>query len=266
MSSTSPEPGDPNELLLALEPLPPVPPPPPEPSLPRESSGERRGIRQTKASLPRPEEWAEELVRQIQLRQGEVIEPWGSAVDLLTRQLQGEVKRLWDTSARNAAELQSAMEAIDGRVTTLLQRLAERMAEVQETVERQTTALKETVTEQGRTLTGSTREAAANMGVARHELSLSVAELKRQTFRHGILLGAGTGILILLAARLWFPFWGMQRPDMEAWSRGTRLMQTYEAMQPDQQQALLRALKWDQMPGAAPTLGSTSSGPRADGQ
>lgn len=266
MSGTSPGPGDPNELLLPLEPLPPpIPPPPVETSPPRETAGERRGNRPPKG-LPRAEDWAEEVLRHLLRRQGEVIEPLGSAVDLLTRQLQAEVRRLSESSTRNTEALNKAVEAIDGTVTTLLQRLADRMAEVEATVERQTTALKNTVLEQGRTLTGSTREAAANIGLARHELSLSVTELNRRTFRHGIWLGAGTAILILLAARLWFPFWGMQRPDMEAWARGNRLLQTYEALPADQQQTLLRTLRWERMPGAVQKLGSGSNGRQAGGQ
>jgi hypothetical protein len=217
-------------------------------------------------SLPNPQEWADEVLRQIQLRQAEVTETWGDAVDLLTRQIQTAVTRLSDTSARATTEIQGAMATIDRSVSTLTQQLSVALQEVQETVEAQTEALREMVSEQGRTLAASTREAASNIGVARHELALSVAELKRRTFRHGIMLGAVTSLLILLAARILFPFWGMKRPDVEAWSRGTQLLQTYEAAPAQRREAILRALEWRAMPTSTPSPPSPSGAPRADGR
>lgn len=278
MSGTPPDPADQGEMDLPFPPaeptkpslqeesaaLPTVPDPaerPPIPPPPRS----RRGTQQA-PSLPNPQEWADEVLRQVQLRQAEVTETWGDAVDLLTRQIQTEVTRLSDTSARATAEIRDAMATIDRLVSTLTQQLGAALQEVRETVEAQTEALRETVAEQGRTLAASTREAASNIGVARHELALSVAELKRRTFRHGIMLGAVTSLLILLAARILFPFWGMTRPDVEAWSRGTQLLQTYEAAPEQRREAILRALEWREMPSSTPSPPSRSGAPRAAGR
>ncbi|HEU4884141.1 MAG TPA: hypothetical protein VFT45_17945 [Longimicrobium sp.] len=278
MSGTPADPADQGEMLLPFPPepakaspqgesaaLPSVPDPAERPpSSPPPPRG-RRGTPQV-PSLPNPQEWADEVLRQVQLRQAEVTETWGDAVDLLTRQIQTEVTRLSDTSARATTEIQGAMATIDRSVSTLTQQLGVALQEVQETVEAQTEALRETVAEQGRTLAASTREAASNIGVARHELALSVAELKRRTFRHGIMLGAVTSLLILLAARILFPFWGMKRPDVEAWSRGTQLLQTYEAAPAQRREAILRALEWRAMPASTPSPPSPSGAPRADGR
>lgn len=279
MSGTPPEPGDQGEMSLPFPPttpppaspqtefagLPPLPDPverpPPAPPPPRSRRSQPPG-----PSLPNPQEWADEVLRQVQLRQAEVTETWGAAVDLITRQIQVEVTRLSDTSSRATTEIRGAMATIDASVSTVTEHLATLMREVQETVEAQTEALRETVAEQGRTLEASTRDAASNIGVARHELALSVAELKRRTFRHGIMLGAATSLLILLAARLLFPFWGMRRADVEAWSRGTALLQTYEAAPQPRRDAILRALEWREMPASSPGSPSASSAPRAAGR
>jgi hypothetical protein len=206
------------------------------------------------------------VIRQLQLRQGDLTEGWGTAVDLLSRRLQAEVARLAERSDRTTTELRAAQDAIESTVTRLIEALAELMSEVRETVESQTTALRETIESQAETMAACTREMAANIQVARHELALSVAELGRKTFSHGITLGAGMAIIMLIAARLLFPFWGMQRPDVEAWSRGTLLLQAYESATPAEQAALLRNLGWQRMPGALPVLSSTSSARPADGR
>lgn len=278
MSGTPPDPADQGEMLLPFPPAEPAKTSPPEestalPSLPDPAERppppppprSRRGSQQA-PSLPNPQEWADEVLRQIQLRQAEVTETWGDTVDLLTRQIQTAVTRLSDTSARATAEIQSAMATIDRSVSTLTQQLGAALQEVKEAVEAQTEALRETVAEQGRTLAASAREAASNIGVARHELALSVAELKRRTFRHGIMLGAVTSLLILLAARILFPFWGMNRSDVEAWSRGTLLLQTYEAAPEQRREAILRALEWRAMPASTPSPPSPPSAPRAGGR
>lgn len=292
MSGSSPEPaGRDEEMLLPFPPAPPPvpadPPPPPPPATdpasaqteiaglpplpdpaaeqpPRPPSPRSRRTAAPPPSLPSPHDWADEVLRQVQLRQAEVTETWGDAVDLLSRQIQTEVARLADTTTRATGEIRDAMQTIDRSVSTLTQQLGQSMDEMRQTVEAQTAALRETVAEQGRTLAASTREAASNIGVARHELALSVAELKRRTFRHGIVLGAATSLLILLAARLLFPFWGMKRPDVEAWSRGTRLLQTYEAAPEPRRQQILRALEWREMPSSIPF--SASSAPPAGGR
>ena len=274
MSDSSPEPGDQEEMLL---PFPPTPPPstpagtPALPSLPDPAADHpprppspRSRRTPPPPSVPNPNEWADEVLRQVQLRQAEVTETWGEAVDLLSRQIQTEVTRLSDTSTRATTEIRDAMQSIDRSVSTLTTQLGERMREMKETVESQTEALRETIEEQGRTLASSTREAASNIGVARHELALSVAELKRRTFRHGIMLGAATSLLILLAARLLFPFWGMKRPDVEAWGRGTQLLQTYEAAPQQRKQEILRTLGWRDMPSSIPP--SASAAPPGGGQ
>jgi hypothetical protein len=206
------------------------------------------------------------VLRNIQLGQSEVTEVWGAGVDILTRQIQGEVTRLSEASTRTTGEMRDAVRLAETAVGSLVEQLGTRMREVQETVEAQTAAFRESVEKQGETLAESTRETASNIGVARHELALSVAELKRRTFRHGVVLGGGTAILVLLAARLLFPFWGMQRPDVEAWSRGTELTRTYLSASPREREAILRALGWESMPGPAPAPPSTSSAPREGGR
>lgn len=272
MSGSSRERVDLGEMLLPLEPCEPASPPPPAPLPgPRPEPGpdparrSRRG-RQEPPPLPSPKVYADEVLRNIQLGQAEVTETWGATVDILTRQIQGEVTRLSEASTRTTAEMREAVRQAEATAGSLIEQLRGLMRELQETVEAQTTALRDAVREQGETLAASTREAASNIGTARHELSLSVAELKRRTFRHGVLLGGGTAILVLLLARLLFPFWGMQRPDVEAWSRGTELTRTYHSASPREREAILRTLGWKSMPGAAPAPPSTSSAPRADGR
>ena len=253
------------EMLLPLDPIPPAPVTPERSRERPARDGERPPWKPRPQQLS-PEAGAEEAIRQLQLRQGDLTEGWGAAVDLLSRQLQAEVARLAERSDRTTAELRSAQDGIETTVTKLIEALAELMSEVKATVEAQTTALRDTIASQGETMAAATREAAANIALARHELALSVAELKRRTFRHAIGLGAGMAIVMLLAARILFPFWGMQRPDVEAWNRGTRLLEAYEAATPAQQAALLRTLGWQRMPGALPTTSSTSSARRVDGR
>ncbi|HEU0298867.1 MAG TPA: hypothetical protein VFR37_05415 [Longimicrobium sp.] len=252
------------EMLLPLEQSPEPRAATPERSPP--PAREERRPRTPRVQQPSPEQWAEEAIRQVQLRQGEITESWGTAADLLTRQIQAGIARLSEMSERTLARLQGAQDEMEATVTTLVQQLGELLAHVKETVESQTKALQATIESQGEAMAESAREATANIAVARHELSLSVAELERKSFRHGITLGAGMAILMLLAARLLFPFWGMQRPDVEAWNRGTRLLEAYEAATPQQQQTLLRTLGWNRMPGAPPIQSSTSSARPADGR
>jgi hypothetical protein len=266
MSGTSRERADLGEMLLPLDegepasrPAPPAPPAPdPRPVQPRRS---RRG-RQDPPSLPRPEVYAEEVIRNIQLRQAEVTESWGAGVDILARQIEAAGGRL----SGIVAEMRDAAERIERTVGPLAEQLSARIGQVQEAVETQMAAISSGVQKAAESFAASTREAVSNIALARHELALSVEELKRRTFRHGILLGGGTAILVLLAARLLFPFWGMTRPDVEAWSRGTELARTYSEASPEERQAILRALKWERMPGAPPGPPSVSSAPREAGR
>jgi hypothetical protein len=271
MSGTSRDRADLGEMLLPLDDggpasppapsAPPAPDPPPDPPRPAPPRRSRRG-RQEPPSLPKPEVYAEEVVRNIQLRQAEVTETWGDGVDILARQIDAARVRLSEI----VAEMREAAERIEQTVGPLAEQLITRIGQVQEMVEAQLAAIGSGVEKARESFAASTREAASNIALARHELALSVEELKRRTFRHGILLGGGTAILVLLAARLLFPFWGMTRADVEAWSRGTELARTYSEASPEERQAILRALKWERMPGALPGPPSASSAPREGGR
>ncbi len=262
-------------MLLPLDgdepesgPAPPPPPVPAEPSTPRRIAPERsRGrSRGDPPPLPAPEEYAERVLRHLRVGQTEVIEDLGAKVDLTSRQLQGEVTRLLEASTRSAAEMHEAAGAIETSVTRLVELLQEGLRELRETAKEQTAALREEVAGMARSMAASTREAAGNIGVARHELALSVKELKRRTVRYAVLAGGGTGIVVLLAARLLFPFWGMRRSDVEAWSRGTELARTWQEAPPAERQAILRALRWERMPGTeaqAPGSSASSASPAA---
>ena len=275
MPASSPGPRDLEEMLLPLDgdepesgPAPPPPPVPAEPSTPRRIAPERsRGrSRGDPPPLPAPEEYAERVLRHLRVGQTEVIEDLGAKVDLTSRQLQGEVTRLLEASTRSAAEMHEAAGAIETSVTGLVELLQEGLRELRETAKEQTAALREEVAGMARSMAASTREAAGNIGVARHELALSVKELKRRTVRYAVLAGGGTGIVVLLAARLLFPFWGMRRSDVEAWSRGTELARTWQEAPPAERQAILRALRWERMPGTeeqAPGPSASSASPAA---
>lgn len=271
MSGTSRDRGDLGEMLLPLDgeapasppapPAPPVPDPQPDPPRPAPSRRSRRG-RQDPPSLPRPEAYAEEVIRNIHLRQAEVTETWGEGVDILARQIEAARARLAET----VAEMREAAQGIEQTVGPLAEQFITRIPQVQEIVEAQLAAIGSGVEKANESFAASTWEAVSNITLARHELAMSVEELKRRTFRHGILLGGGTAILVLLSARLLFPFWGMTRADVEAWSRGTELARTYSEASPEERQAILRALKWERMPGALPARPSASSGPREGGR
>lgn len=268
MSGTSRERADLGEMLLPLDeggpaspPMPPAPDPPPDPPRAASPRRSRRG-RQEPPALPKPEVYAEEVLRNIRLGQAEVTETWGESADLITRQIEGARARLSEIMA----EMREAAERMEQTVGPLAEQLSARIAQVKELVEAQLTAISSGVEKARESFAASTREAVSNIALARHELALSVEELKRRTFRHGILLGGGTAILVLLAARLLFPFWGMTRADVEAWSRGTELARTYSEASPEERQAILRALKWEQMPGELPAPPSASSAPREGGR
>ncbi|MBB4635875.1 apolipoprotein A1/A4/E family protein [Longimicrobium terrae] len=205
-------------------------------------------------------------MRQIQSRQQAVAETWEKTVERLREKVEAEVERLRRSGAEAAEQIRESMEAAGQGAAGITTELRTHTGEMQKAVDDHTTALREAVAEQGKLLAGSTREAASSIGVARHELALSVAELKRRAFRHAVLLGASTAIVILLSARLFFPFWGMTRGDVEDLSRGARLIDTWERKPPAERQALLRALGWESMPGAAPAPRSTSNAHPAAGR
>lgn len=274
--------GSSRDPLRSLEMLLPLDTPPPPPLAPKTASGQegqeipppspsasRRGRRLEPAGppAPDPQTWADEALRRLQTRQGEVTESWRRDAELLVQQIGAQVTRLGETGSRTSEDLRETAEMLDGAVSTLTDALSAEMAALRSTVETQTGALRESVEEQGKTLAASTREAASHIGVARHELALSVAELKRRSFRHGIMIGGGTAVTVLLAARLLFPFWGMRRTDVEAWNRGMRLLETYRAAPPADQREVLRALKWPTMAGAPPdTVPSALSASPAAGR
>lgn len=261
----------PPETALAPAELPlphldlPLQPPPTTGSVP----GTRRG-RGGAHPVPMlsPQAWADEALRRIQLRQGVVTETWAQAVDLLARQVESESSRLIRASAHLAAELEEATGALEGSLAGLREETAAQLETLRQDLEAQTTTLRGTAQEQARVIAASTREASSHIGVARHELALSSAELRRAALRHGVLLGGATAVLILFLARLLFPFWGMGRADVEAWTRGTRLLETYRRAPEGQRRAILRVLGWEGMPGAAPppALPSTSSVSREGGR
>jgi hypothetical protein len=265
MSGTSRERADLEEMLLPLDsvepaspPMPSAPPPlpPPEPERPAPPRRSRRG-RQEPLPFPSPEAFAEEVLRHVQRRLPELTEPLGSNVDLITRQVGTATLRL----SESAAQIREAEQTL-GRTATSF---SDQTREVREICEAQAAAMCESWTKAGESFAESAREASSNMGLARHELALSVAELKRHVFRYGALFGGGTAILILLAVRLLFPFWGMKRTDVEAWSRGTELARTYLAARPERREAILCALGWESMPGVTPPP-SVSSALRAGGR
>jgi len=303
MSGSSPEPADQEEMLLPFPPTTPPPPDPvrsPEPTAPPKSALAepppltstpplqteldglpplpdpaavqpmrplpQRGRRTASGAPPAPDpkHWADEALRLVRLGQPEVIGDWARTADLLTRRLQEEVARLAETTTGSTTEMQRAMETIAGSVSELRQTLVETMQRVETATQAHAKVLRDTVTEQGDILVARTREAASHIAVARHELSLAVRALKQGTLRHAVLMGAGTALLILILARILFPFWGMTRTDVEAWSRGTRLLQTYETAPAPERNAILRALEWREMPGSAPR--SASSARPADGR
>jgi hypothetical protein len=208
--------------------------------------------------LPSPRAWAEEACQEIQRRQAEMLEGWGEAVDVLTRQLSGEVSRLETTSAEASRTLRSTVDSVGASVGTLAETVRAELEAIAAAVQAQTAALEKEVSDQGRLLVGSTREAASHITVARHELAQSVDRLRRSTLRYVVVLGGGTALLVLLLARWLWPFWGMSREDMEAWSRGVRLRETYRQAPPAQQRAILQVLEWRSMPGPAPTASSAS--------
>lgn len=268
MSGTSRDRADLGEMLLPLDeggppspPTPPAPEPPPDPPRPVPLRRSRRG-RQDTPSLPSPHAYAEEVLRNVRLGQAEVTETWGESADIITRQIEAAGARLSEIMA----EMREAAGQIEKTVGPLAKELSARTGQVKEVVEAQLAAISSGVEEARESFVAITREAVSNITLARHELALSVAELKRRTFRHGILLGGGTAILVLLAARLLFPFWGMSRADVQAWSRGTELARTYSEASPEERQAILHALKWERMPGALPAPPSASSAPREGGQ
>jgi hypothetical protein len=262
MSGTSRERADLGEMLLPLDepesessPAPP-PVPAPEPQRPAAPRRSRRP-RQEPPACPSPEAFAEEVLRHVQRRLPELTDPLGSNVEIITRQIGTATARLADSTA----QLREAEQSLGAAATSY----SERMREVRETCEAQTAAMIESWTKAGESLSEITREASSNIGTARHEMSLALGELRRQVFRYGTLFGGATAILVLLAARLLFPFWGMQRPDVEAWSRGTELARTYLSAPPEKQEAILRALGWEGMPGVTPAPPSVSNAPRVGG-
>lgn len=273
MPPSSPGPRDLGEMLLPLDgdapesdprpppPVTPEPDPPPRPSAPERRRGGTRG---DPPPLPSPREYAAEVLRHLRLGQPEVMEDWGGKVDLMSRQVQAEVTRLSEASTRSAAEMRDAAQTIETSVRSLV----DLTRELRETWTKQAAEMREQTAELAKSLAASTREAAGNIGVARHEMALSVKELQRRTVRYAVLVGGGSAIVVLLAARLLFPFWGMKRGDVEAWSRGTELARTYQAASPAQREAILRALRWERMPetGLRPSPRSGSSGSPAGGR
>ncbi|MDB4949421.1 MAG: hypothetical protein JWM27_2070 [Gemmatimonadetes bacterium] len=211
--------------------------------------------------VPDPRTWAEEACHEIQRRQAETLEGWGEAVDVLTRQLSGEVSRLETTGAEATRTLRSTVDSVGASVGTLAGTVRAELEAIGTAVQAQTAALEKEVSDQGRLLVGSTREAASHITVARHELAQSVDRLRRSTLRYVVLLGGGTALLVLLLARWLWPFWGMSREDMEAWSQGARLRETYRQAPPTQQRAILQALEWRSMPGPAARSASSASPP-----
>lgn len=264
MSATPPGPRDLGEILLPLdgeaseapEPPPAAPSVPAQPPPPR-PSGRRTRPRSDPPLLPSPESYAAEVLRHLRPGQAEVTETLAANVDLVSRRLQADVTRLSEASSQASTEMRDAAQAIESSVTALVEMIRKGLAE-----------LRETWKEQTESLAASTREAASNIGVARHELALSVKELKRRTVRYAVVVGGTTSVVVLLAARLLFPFWGMKRSDVEAWSRGTELTRTWQAASPAERQAILRALGWERMPGtdAPPAPRSGSSASPADGR
>jgi len=232
-------------MLLPLGDLVPSDPPPRAPpavqASPPPVTTPRRGRAPQPPEAPNPHAWADQALQRIQLRQGEVTESLGEAVDLLTRQLDAGIARLEETARLSREEL----------------------ASLKAWIEEQTTAFRLAMAELVKQLTADTREASSNIAVARHELALSVAQLRRRTYRHGITLGAATALLILFAARLLFPFWGMDRQDVTAWNRGTRLLESYQRASPARKTAILQALQWQAMPDAADPLSAWSGSPEA---
>ncbi len=252
------------EMLLPLDqcepsnpsPSSPPPVPPPEPERPGPPRRNRRG-RQEPPPFPTAEAFAEEVIRHLHLRRPELTDALGADVDIATRQIAAATTRLSEA----AAEIRETGQALERTATSL----SEDTAEVLMSCERQTRVLCNRVKKAGGSFVESAREAGSNIAMARHEMALAAAELKRQVFRYGALLGGATAILVLLAARLLFPFWGMKRSDVEAWSRGTELARTYVSASPKERETILRALGWESMPGVT-TPPSASSAPRADGR
>ncbi|HWK90231.1 MAG TPA: hypothetical protein VNP72_09555 [Longimicrobium sp.] len=256
MPPTSHGRGAEDEMLLPLD----SPEASPAAGAPAPRSRRRPEAAPAPAPAPDPRTWGAEAVREVQRRQKEVIDTWGDAVDILTRQIGEEIAHLAETTEAASGDLRGTAEEIRETLASLM----ERLGAVQDAIGKQSGELHAAVEEQGKALAHATRETASHIGTARHELALSVAQLRRRTFRHGILLGGATAVLVLLAARLLFPFWGMRRGDVEAWSRGTRLLESYRAAPPARQQSILRNLRWESIPGEAPP--SASSASRAGGR
>lgn len=235
----------------------PPPAPRPEPERPASARRSRRG-RQEPPSFPSPEAFAEEVLRHVQRRLPELTDPLGSNVEIITRQVGTATSRLLEATE----EMRETGQSVERAAASF----SDRTRELRETCEEQTAAIGKSWTKAGESFSEISREASSNIGVARHELSLAAGELKRQIFRYGALFGGATAILVLLAARLLFPFWGMQRGDVVAWSRGTELARTYHSAPPEERKAILRALGWESLPGVAPAPPSASSAPRAGGR
>jgi hypothetical protein len=231
------------------------------PLVPPPTSRRRSRTAEAEQPLPSPRSWAAEACHEIQRRQEETLEGWGEAVDLLTRQLSGEVSRLETAGSEASRTLRSTVDSVGASVGTLAETVRKELESIATAVRAQTAALEKEVSDQGRLLVGSTREAASHITVARHELAQSVERLRRSTLRYVVVLGGGTALLVLLLARWLWPFWGMSREDMEAWSRGVRLGETYLQAPPAQKRAILQALEWRSMPGMAVPSTSSASPP-----
>lgn len=224
----------------------------------------------TRAYLP-PELWVNEVVAALGVRHQEITTSVGESTDVMVRQLDAGVTRLNTTLDRADKVRKDVDRSTDGlkkTSTALEQQAAASATTLREAMDGQAERLKEHTT----AIELNTRETINHLSTARMELAQSLNRLRRNSIYHGMLLGSGIAVIILLTMRLLFPFWGMTRTDVEAWSAGNQLHETYRNAPDAQRAAILRALGWREMPrwthqptrsGASPAGGTSSTRPRA---
>ena len=61
-------------------------------------------------------------------------------------------------------------------------------------------------------------------------------------------LGATVGIVVLIMARIMFPYWGMTREDLRALTTGTQVLETYRNAPDAQRAEILRSLRLRELP------------------
>lgn len=176
-----------------------------------------------------PDLYADSVIARLRERMTDVVDTLGMPVDLLSRQV-----------TTTADRLQAATE-----------RTQKQQTEIEEASKRAGETLRKSITDvakEAQLLMTAAREATGSIGMARHELALAHADLRKKQLIHASIVGAAVGILVLLMARMMFPFWGLTRDDLRALSTGTQVLETYRNAPDAQRTEILRSLRMRELP------------------